>query len=72
MSMKDFLIKKALATELKDLPQEDRDKLLKIVQNNQDLLQKVASEIEENVKAGQDRVSTTMEVMQKHKDELKF
>jgi hypothetical protein len=72
MSIKDFLLKKTLEAKLKDVPKEEQEKLLKIVQDNPEFFQKVALEIQERVKAGQDQMSAAMDVMQKHKDELKF
>jgi hypothetical protein len=72
MSIKDFLLRKTLEAKLKDVPKEEQEKLLKIVQDNPEFFQKVALEIQEKMKAGQDQMSAAMEVMQKYKDELRF
>jgi hypothetical protein len=72
MSIKDFLLRKTLEAKLKDVPKEEQEKMVKLVQDNPEFFQKVALEIQEKVKAGQDQMSAAMEVMEKYKGEIKF
>lgn len=45
---------------------------MKLIEENPEFFQKVALEIQEKVKTGQDQMSAAIEVMQKYKDDLKF
>lgn len=68
---KDLLLKKMLKSKMKDVPEAEQEKMLKMVEENPDFFQKIALEIQEEIKKGKDQMSATMEVMQRHQDELK-
>ena len=70
MSIKDFFVRKMLASKMKDVPKEDQDKVFNMIEKNPELFQKIAMEAQEVMKKGKDQMSATMEVMQKYKDEL--
>lgn len=71
MSMKDFLMRKMLATKLKGVPQAEQEKLLGMIEKNPDLFQKIASEVQEEMKRGKDQMNATMTVVKKYENELK-
>lgn len=71
MSMKTFLMKKILASKLKGVPQADQDKLFSMIENNPDFFQKIALEVQEEMKKGKDQMEATMEVAKRHEAELK-
>ncbi len=69
--LKEFLMRKMLAQKLKGVPQEEQDKILKMVENNPELFQKIALEVQEKIKDGMDQMSATMAVMKSHEGEIK-
>ncbi len=71
MSIKTFLMKKMLASKLKGVPQAEQDKLFSMIEKNPDFFQKIGVEVQEEMKKGKDQMAATMEVMQRHQDELK-
>ncbi len=71
MSIKDFLMKKMLQSQLKGVPQAEQDKLFAMIEKNPDLFQKIALEVQEQMKNGKDQMSATMEVAKKYESDLK-
>ncbi len=71
MSLKNFFLKKMLASKMKGVPQEEQDKIFNMIEKNPDLFQKIGTEVQEKMqKEGKDQMTAAMEVMQKHKDQL--
>ncbi|HZS42835.1 MAG TPA: hypothetical protein VFA52_01315 [Candidatus Paceibacterota bacterium] len=68
--LKDLLMRKMLASRLKDLPEAERQKITTLFENNPDFFRKIADEIAEKTKSGKDQISAVMEVMQEHQSEL--
>jgi len=68
--LKEFLMKKMLQSQLKNVPQAEREKILAMVEKNPDLFVKIAGEVKENMKGGKDQLTAATEVMQRHKDEI--
>ena len=66
MGIKDFLIKKQLEKQLKNLPEQQREAILKMVEKNPVFFKKINDEINENVKNGQDKMLASMSVMKKY------
>ncbi len=72
MGVKDFLIKKAAERQLKNMPKDQRDMIMKILDNNPDLFVKMSKEVEHKVKKeGKDQMLAMMEVGKKYQKELK-
>lgn len=71
MGLKEMMMKKMLKSQLKDVPEAEQEKLLKIITENPELFQKIGIEVQAKMKEGKDQMSATMEVMAKHQDELK-
>jgi len=70
MSLKTLLLKKMLATQLKGVPQDQQDMILKVVEENPELFQKIATEMQAEMKKGKDQMSAAMTVMPKYQAEL--
>lgn len=71
MGVKDFFMKKMLEKQMKDLPAEQRDVMIKVITENPDFFQKIGDEIQNKIKnEGKDQMAATMEVMRKHQSEL--
>ncbi len=64
-------MKKMLASKMKDVPQAEQDKIFAMVEKNPDFFQKIAVEVQEEMKKGKDQMSATMEVVKRHEAQLK-
>ena len=71
MSIKEFLMKKMLANKLKDVPKAEQDKLFMMIEKHPDLFQKIALEVEEEIKRGKSQMEASIVVMKKYESELK-
>ena len=72
MGVKNFLIKKAAERQLKNMPKDQRDMIMKILENNPDLFVKMSKEMEHKMKKeGKDQMLAMMEVSKAHQKELK-
>lgn len=65
-----FFMKMMLQRQLKGLPQEVQDKMMKAINDNPDFFKKVLEEISAKVKSGQSQMAATQQVMMAHKSEL--
>ncbi|MFC1623510.1 hypothetical protein ACFL05_00095 [Patescibacteria group bacterium] len=66
-----MLMKKMLKSQMKGVPEAEQEKMIKLIEENPDLFQKIGLEVQEKMKEGKDQMAATMEVMQLHQDELK-
>jgi len=73
MGIKDFFMRKVLASQLKKtgLPQAQQDKLLEAMLKNPELFQKIATEVKALEKGGKNQMAASMEVMKKYQNELR-
>lgn len=66
-----FLMKRMLKSQLKNMPEDQQNKILALVEKHPDLFKKIAKEVEHKTKKeGKDQMSATMVVMQKYQKEL--
>lgn len=72
MGIKDFFVKKMLASQLKKtgLPQEQQDMIISAVLKNPQFFEKIAQEAKQLEKQGKSQQVAMMEVMRKHQGEL--
>jgi uncharacterized protein (UPF0305 family) len=70
MGIKDFMTRKLLERQMKNVPPEQRDMIIKAVQENPELFEKIAKEIQEKTKQGKNQTAASMEVMRKYQSEL--
>ncbi|MDP1625005.1 MAG: hypothetical protein Q8L64_04520 [bacterium] len=68
--LKKFLMKQAMKSQLKDVPQDQQDMLIDLVERNPAFFENLAKEMQEGVASGKDQQTVMMELMQKHRDEL--
>ena len=68
---KNFLMKQMLKKQMKDVPEEEQEKMFAMVQKDPELFQKIAREVQEEMKNGTDQMSATMKIAQKYQEELK-
>lgn len=70
MAMQDFLLRQAMKWKMKDVPKDQQEQILALVQKNPDLFKKIGEEVEKRVKNGENQMKATMEVMKKYRTEL--
>lgn len=70
MSIQNFLLKKYANWKMKDLPEAQREQMLKLFEKNPELMKKIAEEIERRKKGGESEMKAAMEVMKKYRAEL--
>lgn len=68
--LKKLITNKLLERQLKTLPPEQRDIIMKAVSENPDFFEKMSKEIEAQKKAGKNEMAASMEVMRKYQGEL--
>jgi len=67
---KNYVMKKLLEKQLKDAPAEQRELIMTLMEKNPELFEKIAMEIQAEIKAGKDQMSAAMKVMPKYQKEL--
>jgi NADH dehydrogenase FAD-containing subunit len=63
-------MKQMIKRQVKDMPAEQQEMIMTLVENNPDLLKTISTEIQAKIKKGIDQQSAMMQVMMDHKDEL--
>jgi hypothetical protein len=64
-------MKKMLASKMKGVPQAEQDKLFGMLEKNPELFQKIAMEIQDEMKKGTDQMTATLNVVKKYESDLK-
>ncbi len=67
---KNFVMKKLVEKQMKGVPQEQQDKIIGMMENNPELFQKIATEIQAKMKQGKSQMQASMEVMRMHQSEI--
>lgn len=68
--VKDFATKKLLERQLRNAPPQQRQMIMTIMEKDPELLQKIAKEIQAEVKAGSSEMAAAMKVMPKYQKQL--
>ncbi len=68
--MLNFVMKQMVKRQIKDMPQDQQDMILKLMEENPNLLKTISSEIQVKTKKGMDQQTAMMQVMMDHKEEL--
>ncbi|MFA6464009.1 MAG: hypothetical protein WCV55_03315 [Candidatus Paceibacterota bacterium] len=64
-------MKKMLEAKLKDMPKEQRDKIMDIIEKNPDLLKSIAEEAMAKTKQGKSQMDAITEVIKSREAEVK-
>lgn len=56
---------------MKDVPQDQRDMIIKMIEKNPEFFQKLVEEIQTEISSGVDQMEATMNVMKRHESKLK-
>lgn len=70
-NVKNFMMKKLLERQLKDAPPEQRELIMTLIEKNPQLFEKIAMEMQTEIKAGKTQMAAAMKVMPKYQSELK-
>lgn len=65
-----FLMKKMLQRQLKNMPKDQAEMIMTLVEKNPELFKKIGDEIKAKTKNGIDQQTAAMSVMMAHKDEI--
>ena len=72
MGVKNFLVKKMAERQLKNMPKEQKEMIMTLLENNPDLFMKMSKEVEHKIKKeGKDQPLAMVEVGKKYQKELK-
>jgi len=69
--IKNFFMRKLIESKMKDVPAEQRDQIISMMEKNPEFFEKIAKEVQGKVAGGKEQMAATMEVMQKYQNELK-
>lgn len=70
MSVQSFILKQAMKWKMKDVPEEQRNMIMALVEKDPNLFKNIGEEIERRKKGGDSEMKATMEVMKKYRAEL--
>lgn len=70
MGIKDFFLKQMLKRKMKDVPKDQQEKLMGVMEQNPDFFKKVGEEVQKRVKNGESEMAATLSVMRQHQAEL--
>jgi hypothetical protein len=68
--MINFVMKQMVKRQIKDMPKDQQDMIMNLIDENPELLKTISVEIKAKVKKGIDQQTAMMQVMMDHKDEL--
>lgn len=71
MSIQSFLLGQALKWKMKDVPADQRDQIMALVQKDPELFKKIGEEVDRRVKGGEPQMKATLEVMKKYGPQLR-
>lgn len=65
-----FMLKQLMTSKLKNVPKDQQEQLLKMLEKNPELFKKIALEVQEKMKEGKGQQEATFEVLQLYRKEL--
>ena len=66
-----IFLKKMIESKMKDVPKEQRDQILGMIENNPKFFEKIVHDVQEKVKGGMSQTDAMMRVMKENETELK-
>lgn len=70
MGVKNYILKKYLKTKMKGVPEEQQEMIIKMIDKNPKLFEKIGNEVKQKTKEGKNEMAATMEVMRKYQGEI--
>jgi hypothetical protein len=68
--IKNFAMKKLLEKQLKDVPADQREMIMTMVEKDPALFEKIAKELQEEMKKGGNQMNAAMKVLPKYQKEI--
>ena len=68
--IKNYAMKKMMEHKMKDMPPQQQEQVMKMVQENPELFEKIQKEIKQEMKNGKDQMAASMQVMRKYQSEI--
>ena len=68
--MLNFIMKQAMKSQLKNVPKEQQEKIMELIDKNPEFFTKLAEKVKNKIDSGKPQMSAMMEVMQENKEEL--
>lgn len=65
-----FIAKKMLESQLKNIPEDQREKIISAFEKNPELFKKIAIDIQEEMKKGANQMTAAMNVAGRYKNDL--
>ncbi len=69
--LKNFIFKQLLKSKMKDIPQEQQEKMLAALDKNPQLFEEIALKAQEKMRSGKDQMTAIMEAAREREAELK-
>jgi hypothetical protein len=69
--IKEWITKKLLERQLKNIPEAQREMIMKLVEKNPELFTKISKEIEAETKRGTGQMKAMIDVMKRHQSALR-
>jgi L-ribulose-5-phosphate 3-epimerase UlaE len=69
--LKSLIMKKIMNNQLKQVPEDQREMMEKMIEENPDLLLELAKDVQKEMKDGKDQMAALMSVAERNKDRLK-
>lgn len=70
MGIKSFLTEKLVRSKMKNLPKQQQDMFIKLIEENPELFKKIGDEVKALTKSGSSEMTATMQVMRKYQAEI--
>jgi len=68
--IKEFFIRRMLESQLKQMPQDQREKIVRMFSENPDFFETLGYELQEEIKQGKSQSEAIQELLLRHRDEL--
>ena len=68
--MWNFIMKQAMKSQLKNVPKEQQEKIMNLIDKNPEFFTQLAEKVKKKIDSGKPQMAAMMEVMQEHKAEL--
>jgi len=63
-------MKQLVKRQLKGYSEEQKDMIMKLIENNPELFEKISKEIQANIKSGKGQMEASISVMKKYQSEI--
>lgn len=69
--LKEFFFRNLLARQMKDVPKEYQERIMRAISENPDFFTKMAGEVDENMKKGMGQLQAVQKAVLAYQDELR-